>query len=149
MSLLQKLGEDLKENLKGRRESQTATLRMLLSAIHNREIEKRSKNGSLELSDEEVIEVLRKEAKKRREAADIYKKAGRSELARRENEELQFIQTYLPQLMSPGDIETVVDKVVAGGIKDFGLVMKAVMAEVKGKAEAGVVSKIVKAKLGA
>lgn len=147
MSLLQKLGKDLKENLKGHRESEVETLRMLLSAIHNREIEKRSKSGPLELTDEEIIEVLQKEAKKRREAADIYMKASRAELAEKEAKELELIQSYLPKSMEEKEIEAVVDKVVAGGTKDFGLVMKAVMAEVKGKAEAGIVSGIVKKKL--
>lgn len=148
MSLLQRLGENLKENLKGHREMESGTLRLLLSAIHNREIEKRSAGNPPQLTDLEVIEVLQKEVKKRREAAHIYMEANRPELAEKENKELEFIQTYLPEAMDVREIETIVDGVIQGGTKEFGPVMKKVLFEIGSKAEAGVVSGIVKKKLG-
>lgn len=102
-------------------------MRFLSAAIHNREIEKRTKTGQAELSGEEVLEVLAREAKKRKEAAELYEKGNRPELAKKEIAELQIIKKYLPEEMSGAEIEKAVEAAVAklqpAGAKDLGRVM--------------------------
>lgn len=123
-------------------------LRSLISSIHNEEIASRSKGGSGELSDDEVIVVLQREAKKRKEAAEIYSKAGRGDLEGKEKYELTIIESYLPPSLNEADIEEIVKKVLSAGSENFGQVMGAVMKEVKGRADSKVVTEIVKRSLG-
>jgi uncharacterized protein YqeY len=143
MTLLQKLQTDLKEAMKTAQKERVGTLRMVLSAIHNREIEEHTK-GAGELTDALVTDVIRREAKKRREAAEIYFKAGRKDLGDKETRELEIIQTYLPRELSEAEIETIVRKMLDKGARDFGAVMKEVLNEVAGRAEAGVVASVIK-----
>jgi uncharacterized protein YqeY len=120
--------------------------------LHNKEIEKKGKGQESILSDEEVIEVLSREAKKRREASEIYSKGNRADLADKEKKELEIIMGFLPTQLSPEEIEkvilAVIEQVKPQGPKDFGRVMAEVMKELRGRAEAGVVSEIVKKKIG-
>lgn len=143
MNLLEKLQADLKEALKAGEGERTGTLRMVLSSVHNREIEEHAK-GSDTLSESAVLDVLRKEAKKRKEAFDIYAKAGRKDLEDKEGRELKIIQVYLPKEMGEDEIEKIVRKILDSGTKDFGAIMKEAMKEISGRAEAGRVSGVVK-----
>lgn len=143
MALLQRLRNDLKEAMKVAAEERVGTLRMVLSAVHNREIEEHAK-GVKELTDAMVTDVIRREAKKRKEAAEIYSKAERKDLEDKEVRELKIIQAYLPAEMSETEVETIVRKVLAGGVKDFGAAMKETMKEIAGRAEAGTVANVVK-----
>lgn len=151
-NLAGQLNNDLKAALKGGRSFETGVLRLLISAVHNREIEKRS-GGKTELSDEEVIEVLKKEFRKRKEAADLFVKGGRRDLADREISESEFIGKYLPPAMSAEEIEAAVDRAMAGlnppaaDSGDFGRAMAGVMKELKGRAEGSEVAEIIKKKL--
>ncbi len=147
MNLLQKIQADLKEALKAGEGERTITLRMILSSVHNREIEERAK-GSGELKDVAIADVVRKEAKKRKEAYEIYSGAGRNDLADKEMRELKIIQAYLPAELGDDEIDGIVRKVVATGVKDFGSAMKEVMKEIAGRAEAGRVSAALKRILG-
>ena len=151
MDLKVKLGDDLKFSLKSGRSLEVETLRLLLAALHNRSIEKRGKRQAEELIDEEVLEVLNKEAKKRKEAADIYLKAGRRDLAEKETKELEIIKCYLPEQASLELIEkTVKDAIQKTGAKeakDFGRTMAEVMKSLKNKADAGAISEIIKKNL--
>ena len=122
------------------------TLRMVTSAVHNRAIEKRSKSEE-PLMEEEVMDVLKKEVKKRRESIEIYGKAGRSDLKDKEIAELTIIQSYLPPELTDEALEALIKRVLPKGQQDFGKAMKLVMAEIKGQAEAGRVSAIVKKNL--
>ena len=92
--------------------------------------------------------VLRREAKKRRESADIFASADRQELANKEEKELTLIKGYLPPELSEAEIDAIVSEVVSGGQGDFGKVMGAVMAKIAGRADAGKVSATVKRALG-
>ncbi len=148
MALREKLTEDLKERMRSRSQFEVGVLRMLLSSIHNREIEKQGKTGSPDLSEDEVIDVLRREAKKRKEAMDIYMKANRRDLGEKEGRELEIIKRYLPKEMADAEIEAIVKEVIASGAKDFGGVMKAAMAKIGGEAEASRVAEVVKQLLG-
>ena len=143
MTLHQRLQIDLKEAMKAGQEQRIGTLRMILSATHNREIEEHAK-GVDALTDAMVVDVIRKEAKKRKEAAEIYSKAERKDLAEKETRELKIIKTYLPVEMGEAEIETIVRKVLGSGVKDFGAAMKEVMKKIAGRAEAGAVAGIVK-----
>jgi len=111
---------------------------MLLSSIHSRLIEKKGQ-GKTELSNEEVLEVIAKEAKKRREAAEIFVSGGRNDLAEKERKELSIVEIYLPAQASDEEIERIVKKAI--GIvnptsqKDFGKVMAEAMKDLKGKAD--------------
>ena len=145
MELLAKLQEDLKTALKGGDSETVGTIRMLQAAIQNEHI---AKGKEKEFTDEDVMAVLRKEAKKRRESADVFAGAGRTDLAEKEEKELALIKTYLPPELSDQEVEAIVAEVVAVGQSEFGKVMGAVMAKIAGRAESGKVSAAVKKALG-
>jgi len=145
MELLAKLQEDLKTALKGGDSETVGTIRMLQAAIQNEHI---AKGKEKEFTDEDVMAVLRKEAKKRRESADVFAGAGRTDLAEKEEKELALIKTYLPPELSDQEVEAIVAEVVAGGQSEFGKVMGAVMAKIAGRAESGKVSAAVRKALG-
>jgi len=145
MELLAKLQEDLKTAMKGGDSETVGTIRMLQAAIQNEHI---AKGKEKEFTDEDVMAVLRKEAKKRRESADVFAGAGRTDLAEKEEKELALIKTYLPPELSDQEVEAIVAEVVAGGQSEFGKVMGAVMAKIAGRAESGKVSAAVRKALG-
>lgn len=166
-SLQEKINSDFKKALIGKDELIVSVLRMLNSAIHNKEIEKRTKLsktsafakvsadkeklGKLEqeskLTEEEVLEVVVSETKKRKEAIIEFEKGGRKDLVDKETKELEILKKYLPEQISEEEIKEEVKKVIAevgaASPKDTGKVMTAIMPKLKGKAEGGVVSKIV------
>lgn len=141
MALVDQLKADINRALRNGDNLKVETLRGLLAALHNREIELRSK--AKELDEEEVISVLGREAKKRKEASQIYTGAGRTDLAVKESKELEIIKGYLPPEMSPDEIELVVKRVIEAGVTDFGQVMGTVVQETKGRAEPSTVKEIV------
>lgn len=145
--LQDKLTQDLKEAMKAGDSAKVGILRMLSAAIHNREIEKGK--GAV-LTDEEVMEVLRREQKKRKESVEAFEKGGRPELAEKEKSELVLVESYLPKQMSREEVVAAVEKILAGlaDKSNAGLVMKAVMQELKGKADGKMISEVVKEKLG-
>ena len=145
MGLLAKLQEDLKTALKGGASDVVGTIRMLQASIQNEHI---AKGKEKELTEEDIMGVLRKEAKKRRESLDIFTTAGRLDLAAKEEKELALIKGYLPVELSDDEIDAIVGEVVTAGGSDFGKVMGAVMAKVAGRAESGRVSAAVKKALG-
>ncbi|MDP3999037.1 MAG: GatB/YqeY domain-containing protein [bacterium] len=147
MPLEQKLKEDLKNAMKAGDSARVGVFRMLNSALQNRRIEK---GKDAVLSDEEVMEVLRREQKKRKESVEAFEKGGRPELAENEKSELAIIEIYLPKQMSREEIAAAVEKIMSGlaDKSNAGLVMKAVMQELKGKADGKLISEIVKEKLG-
>lgn len=126
-----------------------SVLRMLVAAMHNKEITLRKK-GEAELTDEQVIETIASELKKRRDSIEAYLAGGRQDLADKETSEIKILEKYLPEQMSDEELEKVVREVVASGADNlpaqagFGKVMGQVMARVKGKADGGKVGEIVK-----
>jgi len=149
--LYQKIKEDLNEALKSGDTLRISVLRMVLSSLHNKEIEKKGKNQNPELTEEEIIEVLKREVKKRKEAIETYLKGNRNDLADKEKKELEIIIAYLPKQLSEEEIKKIVQEAIqklgAQSEKDFGKVMGFLMKELKGKADAGLVSQIVKESL--
>jgi uncharacterized protein len=147
--LKQKLKEELKQSMLARDVLKTSVLRMLLSAINYYEIQKGG--AGYEATDEDVLSVIQKEVKQRRDSIEEYKKAARQELVDKETKELEMLQVYLPKQMSEEEIKALVEEAIiqtgAKTMADMGKVMGALMAKVKGKADGGIVSKIVRESL--
>ncbi|GAA2528261.1 GatB/YqeY domain-containing protein [Winogradskya humida] len=148
-TLKDRLTDDLHTAMKGRDELTTSTLRMALSAVRTAEV---SGNAARELSDDEVLAVLTKEAKKRREAATAFKDAGRTEQAEKETAEGDLLAHYLPAQLTDEEIDTLVaDALTAGGFTSkaqMGPAMKSAQAAVAGRAEGGRVAASVRRQLG-
>lgn len=148
IDLKAQLQADLTTSIKARDELKSATLRMVLTAITNEEV---SGKESKVLTDEDVLVVLAREGKKRRESFIAYTDANRPELAARENAELEVISQYLPEQLSDADVEAIVTAAVqqisgdgiTGGAA-IGAVMKIVQPQVKGRADGGRVAELVK-----
>lgn len=144
--ILEQLKVDLNEALKARDEIRVSVLRFLLSAIHNQEIQKQQ-----DLTDGEVIAVIQKQVKERRESIEAFQKGGREDLMNKEEAELDILSKYLPQQLSEEEVKNLVTEVIKetgeGSPADFGRVMGAVMGRVKGRAGGSIVSKLVKEKL--
>ena len=148
MSTQEKINSELKEAMKAGEEARLSLLRGIIAAIHNQEIQKRTSGKTDSLSEEEVIQVLQKEAKKRKEAAELFRSGKREDLAAKEEKEFQMIQVYLPAQMGKEEIKVIVDRLYEAGNKEFNALIKATMAEVKGKAGGQEVSAVIKEKLG-
>jgi len=134
--------------MKARDELVTSTLRMALSAVRNAEV---AGTAARELSDDEVLGVLTREAKKRREAATAFGDAGRTEMAAKERAEEEVLAAYLPAQLSDEDLAAIVADALAGGgfagMKSMGPAMKVVQAAVAGRAEGGRVASEVRRQL--
>ena len=148
MSNIDKLKADLTDAVKSKDSHRVETLRGLISSIHNEEIAKRSKGGDSTLSEAEVVAVLQKEAKKRKESAEVYGSAGRSDLENKERAEIVIIEEYLPEGLKDEEVLEIVKGIVSGGEDNFGKVMGMAMKEISGRADSRVVSAIVKRLLG-
>lgn len=152
MGLKATIVEDTTRSLRAKDERRLTTLRMLSSAIHNREIEKRGKGEAGEITEEDVLGVLRFEAKKRRDAIAEFEKGRRPDLVEKEKQELSILEAYLPAELDDAVIGDAVKRVVAEfgnvGAKDFGRVMGEVMKRLKGRASGDRVSRAVKEALG-
>lgn len=151
-ALKARLQADLTTAMKARDTLTSSTLRMALTAVTNEEV---SGKQARELSDDEVLTVLGREAKKRKEAAQAYTEAGRPELAAKEVDELGVLEAYLPEALDEDDVLAIVAAAVAqvqaegqtGGAA-MGAVMKLVQPQVKGRADGGFVAQAVKGALG-
>ena len=149
MGLKEKLQADLTEAIRGRDEVKSGTIRMLLSAITNEEVA--GKTAKV-LTDAEIITVLSRETKKRREAVEAFTAAKRDDLADKEKAEGVIIAQYLPEQLSEAEIKKMIADAItetnAAGPAGMGLVMKVLQPKIAGKADGGVVSGLVKAALG-
>jgi uncharacterized protein YqeY len=148
MSIKETLQADLTEAIRGRNEIVSGTIRMVLTAITNEEV---SGKEARTLTDAEIITVLSREAKKRREAAEAFGDAGRADKAALEKAEGEVIAKYLPEQMSEDEIKKLIDAAIAqtgaSGPADMGKVMGVIKSQVAGKADGGTVSGLVKAAL--
>ena len=148
MGLKEKLQSDLTDAIRSKDGVKSGTIRMLLAAITNEEVAGQSAKV---LSDAEVITVLSREAKKRREAVEAYTNAKRDDLANKEKEEAAVIALYLPEQLSEADIKKLIADAIAetsaSGPSGMGLVMKVLQPKIAGKADGGLVSSLVKAAL--
>lgn len=147
MSLKEQITDDMTTAMKAKDALRTSTLRMVKAAVKNREIEKGE-----ELSDDEVMKVMRALVKQRRDSVEQYEKGGRPELAAKETTEIEIIEAYLPQSASREEIEQAIVMAIAetgaASMREMGAVMKAAQARLAGRnADGRTVSEIVKEKL--
>ena len=147
--MLEQIQNDLRESLKNKDEIKVSTLRLLIGAIKNFAIEKES--TSYIPTDEEILEVIRKEAKKRKESIEQFEAGGRNELVEKETKELQILESYLPAQMSEKEVEKIIEQKIqelgATSAAEIGKVMGTLSQELKGKADMGFVSSIVRKQL--
>ena len=148
MALKEKLQNDLTEAMRARDEVRSSTIRMVLTAIKNEEV---SGKEARDLSDAEVITVLSREAKKRREAAEAFEQAGATDRAANEKAEGVIIAEYLPAQLSESEIKEMIAAAIAEsgatGPQQMGQVMKLIQPKIAGRADGGIVSSLVKAAL--
>ena len=147
MSLRNKIPEELKNALRNKNAVELSVLRMLQSAIRNKEIEK----NKGELTDEEVIEVISTEIKKRKESIEGYMKGHRQDLVDKERAEIDVLTKYMPNQMTEDEIRVEARKAIEEAyvttLKEIGKVMKIIMPRTKGKADGSLVNKVVKEEL--
>ena len=137
------IADEMKVAMKARDADRLSVLRFMWSEIKNREIDAKH-----ELSDAEIIEILRREVKRRTESIEQFLTAGRTDIVEKEQLELKIIDGYLPLQMDKAAVEAIVDGVLATlSDRDFGHVMRAVMAETKGQADGKLVSEVVRQKI--
>lgn len=141
--LKRQLLQDLNTALKEKQAEKVSALRYLLAQLQNAEIKKREASRE-ELSDEEVIAVLKSEVKKRLEAIALFRQGGRDDLVQSEEAELKVVQSYLPAELSREEVLAVVKRLTATHGDSFNSLMKAAMAELKGQASGQMVSEVVK-----
>ena len=148
MALKEKLQSDLTQSMRDRNELRSGTIRMVLTAIKNEEV---SGKEARELSDAEVITVLSREAKKRREAAEAFEQAGAKERADIEKAEGEIIATYLPAQLSESENKDLITAAIAetgaSEPQQMGLVMKTIQPKIAGRADGSLISLLVKAAL--
>jgi uncharacterized protein YqeY len=149
MTLNEQITSDLKTAMKSGDRARLDTLRLLRA--HMIELSKRGEGK--EITPDEELSVLMAAIKKRKEAIDVYEKAGRTELAQQEKKELEIISSYLPKQLNAEEATEIIQRIIsaagANSAKDFGKVMPLAMKELKGKIDGKLVQEIVKVKLGA
>lgn len=147
MSLKAQISEDMKNAMRAKDSARLGAIRLLQSAIKQREVDER-----IELSDQDVIAVIEKMLKQRRDSIAAYESANRQDLADVEKFEVSVLQNYLPQALSDDEVSALLEKVVsetgASGIKDMSKVMAAIRPLVVGRADMGKISGLIKARLG-
>lgn len=141
-ALESRLQDDLNKARKSQDKAATLLLSTTISEVRNRAIEVKR-----DLTDEDVLEVLRRGIKKRRESVEMYDKGGRADLAAKEQAEIGMLEAYLPAQMGADEIRTFVRAAIAGGAANVGAVMGKVMPQLKGKADGSVINAIVREEL--
>lgn len=145
-TLREKIQEDLKDAMRAKDEARLAVLRMLQSSIRNKEISLR-KGEDVALNDEQVVETIAGEIKKRKDSIEAYRSGSREDLAEKEQAEITVLEKYLPAQLTDDELEVIVRETVAElgeAGKNFGAVMGKVMAKVKGRADGSKASETVK-----
>lgn len=150
MSLKETILDELKSAMKNKDAERLQVLRSIKAKILEKEISER-KGGESDISDEQVLEVLMKAGKQRKESIDSFEKGGREDLVEKEKAELAIIEEFLPKMMSEDEVRAAVrdqiEKMGASDMSDMGKVMGVMMGKLKGKAEGSVVSRVVKEEL--
>ena len=145
MTLRENLDSDFKAALKEKNELKLSVVRMVKAALMNAEI---SSGGKGSFDDAQILDIIRKEAKKRNDSIAAYSLGGRTDLAEKEKQELAILQNYLPQAMAEEEVKALIQKTIAdlgaGSAADFGKVMKEAVARAEGRADGKIISRIVK-----
>jgi len=145
--ILEKVNEDLKKAMQGKDKLIVSVLRMLISAIRNKEISLR-KGERIEMTDNQIIEVIKSEIKKRKDSVEAYVQGGRQDLADKEKKEEEMLKKYLPPQIPEEELEKIIREMIISigevSEKNFGKIMGQVMSKVKGRADGNKVSEVVK-----
>lgn len=141
-SLIERLQQDLNAARKAQDRASVTLLGTIISDTRNREIELRR-----DLTDDDVVEVLRRGIKKRRESMEMYQKGGRADLAQTEQRESELLGRYLPAAVDPEEVRAAIREVIAGGSANMGQVMGAIMARFKGRVEGSAINAMVREEL--
>lgn len=147
MALKDQLSGDLKDAMRAKDKLRVGTLRMAMAAIKQREVDER-----IELDDTQILAVLEKMLKQRKDSFEQYDKAGRDDLAQQEQQEMEILKAYMPAALSEAEIDALIDKAItatgASGMADMGKVMGTLKPEVQGRADMKALSAKVRGKLG-
>ena len=147
MTLKARISEDMKNAMRAKDSARLGAIRLLLSAIKQREVDER-----IEVNDTQVVEAIEKMLKQRRDSISQYEAASRNDLADVEKFEVSVLQEYLPQALTEAEVDAIIQQAIAdtgaAGIKDMSKVMAAVKPQVVGRADMGKISGLIKAKLG-
>ena len=146
MSLKEKITEDMKSAMRSKESSKLGVIRLLLAAMKQKEVDER-----VDLNDDDILKIIEKMLKQRRDSIEAFSKANRKDLVDKEEFEVSFLQQYLPEQLKDSEIDKIIDDEIlvsgASTIKDMGLVMSSVKAKVVGKANMADVSQKIKIKL--
>ena len=146
MSLKIRIQDDMKSAMRAKDKDRLATIRLIMAAVKQREVDER-----ISLDDSQIIQVLERMLKQRRESIDQFQRAGRQDLAAKESFESELIKTYMPEPLSAAEIDALIDQAInssgAQSIRDMGKVMAIIKAQAQGRIDMGVVSARVKARL--
>ena len=147
MTLKERITEDMKSAMRSGEKERLGTIRMALAAIKQREVDER-----VMLDDGQILGVLEKMIKQRREAIAQFQSGGRADLVAKESAEITVLEAYLPAQMDPAEIDALITQAIAasgaGSIKDMGKVMAAIKSQAQGRADIGAVSALVRERLG-
>jgi uncharacterized protein YqeY len=148
MSLFETITSEMKSAMKAGDKVRLEVLRFVLAGLQSAQKEKGIKEPGAKLTDEEVIAILQKEAKRRKEAIELFKQGNRADLVEKESADLAIISAYLPAELSEQEIEKVVNGLYTQGFNEFNTLMREAMKVLKGKADGKVVGDMIKKKLG-
>ena len=152
MSLKDTVTEDMKAAMRAKDSARLGTVRLLLAAIKQKEVDERMVLTGTALSDADVLAIIDKMVKQRRESIELYRKGHREDLAAAEEAELKVLESYLPQALTPEELRARVAEAIqavgATSVKEMGKVMSALMPQVQGRADCKVVSEMVREALG-
>lgn len=148
MALLQKLQDDMKAAMKAGQKERLEVLRFVIAGVNTAQKDKHAKQPGVALTDDEVVALLQKEAKRRKEAVALFRQGKRDDLVKKEEADLAVIYEYLPKELSEEEIAKIVDEAKAAGAGDFNAIMRETMKVVKGRADGKLVGDVVKKKLG-
>lgn len=147
MILYEKLNNDLKAAMKGGQRERVEVLRFVLAGVNGAQKDKNAKQPGVVLTDEEVTALLQKEAKRRKEAIELFRQGKRDDLVTKEEADLSVIYEYIPKELSREEIAKIVEDFKAGGLSDFNALMRETMKAVKGRADGKTVGEVIKEKL--
>ena len=146
MSLEERLVDEMKQAMKSNDKVRLSTIRMIRSAVKNKEIELRNT-----LDDAEILRVIQGMVRKSEESIEQFKAGGRMDLVEKETKEIEILKSYLPQALSSEDVVRIIDESIqetqASSLKDLGKVMKSVMPKLSGKADGKLINQLVKERL--
>ena len=146
MSLEERLMDEMKQAMKSNDKARLSTIRMIRTAVKNKEIDLRNK-----LDDDEIMRVIQGMVRKSEESIEQFKAGGRMDLVEKETKEIEILRSYLPQALSKEDVIRIIDESIreteASSLKDLGKVMKSVMPKLTGKADGKLINQLVKERL--